>query len=103
MDQDPRIDQILTITKDTNRMVHKMRRSQLWGRFYQVVWWVLILAVSGVSYYYFAQPYVNKIEQLYAQVGQSTAQAESLQSEVSGFFGNFLQQHPATSTGTTTH
>jgi hypothetical protein len=103
MDQDPRIDQILQITKDTNHMVHKMRRAQMWGRFYQIAWWIAILAISGYTYYVYAQPYVDRLLQLYGQVQAGTAQAQSLQSEVSSFFGNWLQQHPATTTSTTTH
>jgi hypothetical protein len=97
---DPRIDEILRITKDTNRMVHKMRRSQLWGRFYQVVWWIAILAISGAAYYYYAQPYVDKLTQLYAQVEQGGQQAQSVGSQLSSFFGNWLPHSAATSTST---
>ena len=100
---DPKLEDIYRLTLDTNRMVHKMRRSVLWGRFFTVVWWILILAVSGYTYYVYAQPYVQKLEQLYAQAGATTAQAESLQSEVSGFFGNFLSHQSTTTPATTTH
>jgi hypothetical protein len=103
MDQDPRIDQILQITKDTNHVVHKMRRAQLWGRFYQVAWWLAVLVISGYTYYHYLQPQVDRVMQLYTQVQAGTAQAQSLQSQVSGFFGNWLQQHPAAATTTTTH
>ncbi len=102
MDNDPRIDQMLEITKDTNRMVHKMRRAQLWGRFYMVAWWVLVAAVSGYTYYVYAQPYVNQLEKMYAQVGQTTAQAQSLQSEVSSFFGNLMARQNATTSNPST-
>jgi len=95
---DPRIDEILRITKDTNRMVHKMRRSQLWGRFYQVVWWIAILAISGAAYYYYAQPYVDKLTQLYAQVESGGAQAQSVGSQLSSFFGNWLPGAVSTTT-----
>gem|GEM_PF-1637130 len=87
---DPRIDEILRITKDTNRIVRKMRSSQLWGRFYQVVWWIIILAISGAAYYYYAQPYVDKLTQLYAQVEQGGQQAQNVGSQLSSFFGNWL-------------
>lgn len=90
MDTDPRIDELLRLTKETNRMVHKMRRSQLWGRFFQIVWWIAIVAISGAAYYYYAAPYVNKIEQLYAQLEQGGAQAQSMGTEVSSFFGNWI-------------
>jgi hypothetical protein len=103
MDQDPRIDQMLQITKDTNRMVHKMHRGILWGRFFTIAWWILVLAVSGYTYYVYAQPYVDKIESMYAQVSKTSAQAQSLQSEVSGFFGNLMARQNATTSTTTAH
>ena len=87
---DPRIDELLQITKDTNRMVHKMRRAMLWGRFYQVAWWVVIIAVSGAAYYIYAQPYVEKIEQLYAQLEQGSQQAQNVGGQISSFFGNWI-------------
>ncbi len=100
---DPKLDEIYRLTKDTNHMVHKMRRAQLWGRFYQIAWWLAVLAISGYTYYHYLQPQVDRVMQLYVQVQQGTAQAQSLQSQVSGFFGNWLQHNPATSTATTTH
>jgi hypothetical protein len=95
---DPRIDEILQITKDTNRRVRKMRSSQLWGRFYQVVWWIAILAISGAAYYYYAAPYVNKLTQLYAQVESGGQQAQSVGSQLSSFFGNWLPGATSTTT-----
>ena len=97
---DPRIDEILRLTKETNHMVHKMRRGMWWGRFFLVVWWVGIFALSGVTYYYYAQPYVNKLEQLYVQIQQGGEQAQQVSSQISSFFGNWM---PRTPTSTTPH
>jgi len=101
---DPRKeDELLQIAKDTNHTVHKMRRSQLWGRFYQVVWWIIILAVSGAAYYYYAQPYVNKLEQLYVQLQQGSQQAQGVGNQISSFFGNWLPHStPSTNAGQAT-
>jgi len=99
--EDPKLEDIYRLTLDTNRMVHKMRRGLWYGRIFQVVWWLAVLAVSGYAYYTYAQPYVDKIVKIYAQVQQGTQQAQNLQSEVSSFFGNWLQQHPASTTDST--
>lgn len=96
---DPRIDEILKLTQDTNRMVHKMRRGMWWGRFFLIVWWVAVLAVSGAAYYYYAQPYVNKVEQLYVQIEQGGQKAQTVGSQISSFFGNWVP-HPAATTTT---
>ncbi len=100
--QDPKLEDIYRLTLDTNRQVHKLRRGILWGRFFTVAWWIIVVAVSGYTYYVYAQPYVDKLISVYAQVEKGTAQAQSLQSQVSSFFGNWTLQHPASSTGTTT-
>jgi hypothetical protein len=94
---DPKMDELLRITKETNAMVHKMRRAQLWGRFYQIAWWVLIVAVSGYTYYVYAQPYVEKIIGIYTQIGVEGQKAQDLGSQVSSFFGSWVP-HSATTT-----
>ncbi len=95
--------QALSVAEDTNRMVRGMRRSQQWGHFFQFVWWALIIFVSIWSYYYYLQPYVGKLEELYAQV-QSTSQegqniGSQLQALPSGLLQNIIKSvaAPATS------
>src|SRR5579859_5135657 len=67
----------IALSEDTNRAVHRMRRSVVWGRLFQLVWWVAIFALSGYAYYYYLQPYVVKLEQLYEQVQKGGQQAQS--------------------------
>ena len=100
---DPKIEDIYRLTLENNRMLHKMRRSVMWGRFFTVAWWLIIVAISGYTYYVYAQPYVERLEAMYAQIQHTNTQAQNLSTEVSSFFGNFLQQHPASSSATTTH
>jgi hypothetical protein len=64
------------LAEDTNRTVHKMRRSALWGRFFQLAWWIAIIAVSGAAYYIYLQPYVGQIEALYEQFKTSGQQVQ---------------------------
>jgi len=96
------MEDLYRLTLDTNRMVHKMRRGLIWGRVFQVVWWILILAISGYTYYVYAQPYVNNLIKIYGQVQASTAQAQNYQSQLSSFFGNLMQQHGTTPSTTPT-
>ena len=64
------------LAEDTNRTVHKMRRSALWGRALQLVWWAAIIGVSGAVYYIYLQPYVGQIEDLYEQFKTSGQQVQ---------------------------
>lgn len=95
METDPRIEQILQITKDTNHTIHKMRRSMLWGRFFYIVVWLVVLFGPVIAYYFYyqsyVQPYIAKLQQLELQLQQANQTTQSYQSQISSFFGNFKQ------------
>jgi len=61
------INELLELTRDNNRMLHRMRRSMIWSKIFTFLYWMVILGVMGASYY-FLQPYVTK----YWDVYQST-------------------------------
>jgi len=88
------IEKSVALSEDTNRLVHKMRRAQQWGRFFQLAWWVVIIAISGATYYLYFQPYVGKIEQLYEQAQEGTQQVQGWNTQLANFFRN-LGQKPA--------
>ncbi|MDO8518358.1 MAG: hypothetical protein Q7S26_03655 [bacterium] len=87
----------LALAQDTNRVVHGMRRGAWWGRFFKLLWWVAIFAVSSAVYYYYVQPYVDKIGQAYAQVQSTGQKAQSLESQVQNFLKNLGTSQNATS------
>jgi len=60
----------LEATEDTNRIVRKMHRAALWGSFFRLLWWVVILAASGVAFLYL-QPYLKPLIDLYSTIGAS--------------------------------
>ncbi len=78
----------LELTQDTNRIVHQMRRSARWGRFFQIIWWVAVLAVSGAAYYYYLQPYVKKLQSAYTSLQTTGQRAQGLETQVQNFFKN---------------
>ncbi len=90
----------LAMTQDTNRIVHKMQRAARWGRFFQIVWWVAILAVSGAAYYYYLQPYVDKLQGAYANLQATGQKAQSLETQVQNFFKNIGSTSTQTATST---
>ena len=89
--------QALAIAEDTNHVVRGMRRSQRWAHFMQFVWWALIIAVSGVTYYYYLQPYVGKLEELYMQVQSTGQQSQDVGAQLQNLLKGLV---PST---TTTH
>ena len=79
------VKQNLALTQELNHTVRKMRRAAAWNRFFQLVWWVFVLVASWAAYYYYLEPYVGKIEQIYAQYGASSGQSQQLSQEVQNF------------------
>ncbi len=106
MENDPKLEDIYRLALDTNRTVHKMRRSMLWGRFFYIlVWLVLIFGPVAAYYFYFqsyVQPYMQKLQQFEAQLQQANQTTQSYQNQISSFFGNFTP-HATTTATTTTH
>ncbi len=102
MENDPKLEDIYRLALDTNRTIHKMRRSMLWGRFfYIVVWLILIFGPVAAYYLYFqsyVQPYVVKLQQLELQLQQANQTTQNYQSQISSFFGNFTQHTNTTTT-----
>lgn len=77
----------IAITEETHRIVRGMRSSQRWGRFFAIVWWLAILAVSGATYYYYVQPYVDTVVRAYGST-------QNFETQVQDFFKNFGQKQP---------
>ncbi len=78
------VEKLKAITADTNRIVHGMRRSQRWHTFVTVLWWAIILGLTGASYY-FIQPYINQVTQAYGN-------AQSLQTQAQDFLSSLVNR-----------
>lgn len=66
---DPETKQLLResidISKENNVMLKKMVRSQKWTNIYRVVYWSIII-LSSFGAYYFIQPYLGSLINLYS-------------------------------------
>ena len=60
MDLDVRkLDELLEVTRENNKILRSMRSAQRWGSFFRFVYWALILGSIFGTYYYF-QPTIQK-------------------------------------------
>jgi hypothetical protein len=57
----------LALTEENNKMLHKIRGVQRRGAVWQVLKYILILVIAFGSFYY-VEPYLNKIMDLYNSV-----------------------------------
>jgi hypothetical protein len=86
------VKQNLALTEDINHTLRKMRRAAAWGRFFQTVWWIAVIAVSGAAYYYYLQPNVDQIEHFYNQFSSGPSMSgSSFDQQVARFFENLHQ------------
>lgn len=95
MDQDSRkLDELLELTRDNNKILHGMRRVQRWSSFFTFVYWAVILG-SIFGTYYYLQPKIQKYINL---VQTSAGTLQKLQQGVSNIptdtqaLKNFLQK-----------
>ena len=56
---DDKIDELLDLTRENNKILRSMHRRMLWSQLFTFIYWLIILGVVG-SAYYFAQPYFQK-------------------------------------------
>ena len=54
-----KIDELLELTKENNKILHGMRRTQRFSSFLTLVYWAVILGSIFGTYYYF-QPTIQK-------------------------------------------
>lgn len=60
MDLDSRkLDELLELTRDNNKILHGIRRTQRWSSVFTIVYWAVILGSILGTYYYF-QPTLQK-------------------------------------------
>ncbi len=62
-----KVDEILQLTRENNRMLHSMHRRMIWSQIFTFFYWLVILGVAGWSFYYF-QPYLEKYLTTYQSI-----------------------------------
>lgn len=73
------------LVEENHTMLRKMRRAALWGRAWHLLYWLIIIGIS-VGAYFYVQPYVNQLLNLYGGV---TGDVEAVQN-IAGQFGKLL-------------
>ena len=60
----------LKISEENNQILHKIRKTMLWGHIFRIFYWViLLLSVFGV--YFLLQPFIEGILDVYKNTGVS--------------------------------
>ncbi len=73
------LEETFKLEQDNNKILRSMKRSMLWARVMNVIYWLIIIGIS-VGAFYFIQPYFNKVLDLYNSISgakQSTNTTDS--------------------------
>ena len=62
---------------ENNRILHKLLSAQRWAMFWSVLRWAIIIGLALGSYYYI-QPYLDQLLQVYGQVSGQVPQLQNL-------------------------
>lgn len=70
MDNDTKklLDETVTLAKENNMLLQKLVRAQKWAMIYRAVYWSIII-FSSLGAYYFIQPYIGNLLNLYTGGG----------------------------------
>ena len=86
------VEELKEITVETNRQVHKMRRGARFALVLQLVWWLSILGITGAAYYYYVQPYIERIGDFYQSAQHGASQAGDWGAQIRDFFDKYFSQ-----------
>lgn len=62
------IKELLELTRENNKLLHKIRRHAVWGSVFSILYWAFILGVPVVLYYYYLQPYLGQVLDTYSGI-----------------------------------
>ena len=69
------------LTKENNKILRNMRRSQKISTFITISYWVVIVGIS-IGAFYFLQPYIGQVQNFIKESGDSINQLKNV--------GNYL-------------
>lgn len=76
-----KLEEVLRLAEENNKIIRKMKRAIEWGRVMRIIYWLFIIG-SAFGAYYFIQPYVDQVRDLY---GGAKSSIDGLNSVIDGF------------------
>ena len=81
------------LTKENNKMLHKMRRNAFWGGIIKFILYALVLVVAPLWLYAtYLAPMMEQALDTYQQIQGTGAEAQAQFSDIQGFIDQFKGQ-----------
>jgi hypothetical protein len=58
--------ELLELTRENNKLLHKMRRGAIYGNIFRFFYWTIILGGPVIIYFYYLQPYMQQLLDAYS-------------------------------------
>jgi hypothetical protein len=70
MDEQERklLEETYSLSKENNKMLHRIRRSQKFADFMRFMYWLVIIGIS-IGAFYFVQPYIEQMQNFVGKTG----------------------------------
>ena len=86
---DREMKELLELTRDNNKLLHKMRRHAIYGNIMRLFYWAVIFGIPVALYYYYLQPYLGQLMETYSGIQGGVQNVGDQAKELSGILEKF--------------
>lgn len=84
-----KLDEILRLTKENNRMLHAQRRNAFLGSIFKIVMWIAFVIIPLWLYMQYVAPMMQGVLQTYQQIQGTNAKAQAQFGQMNQYFEQF--------------
>ena len=95
------LEEILRLTKENNRLLHKLRRGALWGRLFTIVFYLAILIAPVWFYLAYFKGTVENALQVYEKIQSGGVQAQDQFQAIQDIIKQFQSKIPSGNSSST--
>lgn len=85
---DDKLDEILRLSRENNKMLHAQRRNAFWGGIFKLLMWVVLFIIPLYLYMQYVAPMMASMLETYQQLQGTSANAQAQ----FGKMNEYLQQ-----------
>lgn len=87
--ENDKLDELLRLTKENNKMLHAMRRSAWLGGIFRLISWIALVIIPLWLYMQFIAPVMQSMLQTYEQIQGSSASAQAQLTQMGDYISQF--------------
>lgn len=84
-----KLEEVLKLSKENNRMLQKMRRNAAIGGIIKIVFYAILIGLPVALYYYILGPYIDQLQEVYTGIQGEIEGVRQLRDSLPDFGGLF--------------